>query len=393
MARKPRFGNLYKRKKKLPDGKVVELGPWWIQYYANGTKVRESSKSSRYGDAERLLRKRLQEIDRGVYAGPLVERITVAVLLDDLLADYGDNNKSLQWAQYVDGHLRPFFGQLKASAVATRHLREYIAHRRRRCISNSTINRELALLRRAFNLARQETPPKVQRAPTFPKLGEPPPRAGFFEHREYRALRAELPQPLKAVLTFGYYSGCRKGEILSLGCNQVDLFARLVRLEPGTTKNDEGRSLPLWGELLETVRMQLEIRNQRWPDCPWLFFRHGRRIKSLKNAWDEACKRAGLWNEETGKPSRLFHDLRRTGVRNLVRAGVPERVAMLISGHKTRSVFDRYDIVDERDVHEAGAKMERYMSRVEKEDDGHTLGTPSGDLESSRGDEYRNLLN
>ena len=103
MARKPRFGTLYKRTKTLPDGKVVELGPWWIQYYANGRKVRESSKSSRYGDAERLLRKRLQEIDRGIYAGPLVARTTVADLLDALLRDYRENNKSLEWAHMSMG--------------------------------------------------------------------------------------------------------------------------------------------------------------------------------------------------------------------------------------------------------------------------------------------------
>ena len=116
--------------------------------------------------------------------------------------------------------------------------------------------------------------------------------------------------------------------------------------------------------------MQLEIRNQRWPDCPWLFFRAGgKQIKSIKDAWHESCQRAGLWNEETGKPTRLFHDLRRTGVRNLVRAGVPERVAMQISGHKTRSVFDRYNIVSLADIHDAGAKLERYMREVEKERD------------------------
>ena len=225
------------------------------------------------------------------------------------------------------------------------------------------------MLRCAFNLAREQTPPRVGRTPNFPKLSEPSPRAGFFEHEEYLALRAELPDDLRPVLISGYYSGCCKGKILSIGCNQVDLLARLVRLEPATTKNDEARSLPLWGELLETVRMQLEIRTRCWPQCPWLFFRHGQRIKSMKDAWHEACKRAGLWNPDLGKngrPWRLFHDLRRTGVRNLIRAGVPERIAMEISGHKSRSMLDRYNIVTPRDIREAGYRMELYLEQQQQ---------------------------
>ena len=304
-------------------------------------------------------------METGSYVRP--HRITVADLLDNLLYDYENNNKSIRWARYVDGHLRPFFGRIKASSLDSPRLQAYVDYRRGKGISNSTINREFTLLRRAFNLAHQETPPRVKRVPKFPKLSEPPPRAGFFEHEEYLVLRAELPDDLRPVLVFGYYSGCRRGEILSVLCNQVDLLAKVVRLEPGTTKNDEARLLPLYGELFETVKMQLEIRNQRWPDCPWLFFRPGgKQIKSIKDAWHEACQRAGLWNSDTDRPSRLFHDLRRTGVRNLVRAGVPERVAMQISGHKTRSVFDRYNIVSLADIHDAGAKLERYMREVEK---------------------------
>ena len=124
-------------------------------------------------------------------------------------------------------------------------------------------------------------------------------------------------------------------------------MARVVRLEPGTTKNDEARTIPLMGELYDMPVLQRQIRDRRWPDCPWVFFRYGKRIKNFKDAWAEACERVGLWSEETGKPTRVFHDLRRTAARNLVRAGVPEGVVMEIGGWKTRSVFDRYNIVSE----------------------------------------------
>ncbi len=119
----------------------------------------------------------------------------------------------------------------------------------------------------------------------------------------------------------------------------MDLNQCVVRLEPGETKNDEGRLIPFAGELLEMLRMQRSIRDQKWLKCPWVFFRSGKPIKTFNGAWTNACIAAELFQTENGLqiPTRLFHDLRRTGVRNLVRAGVPERVAMAISGHKTRS--------------------------------------------------------
>ena len=113
------------------------------------------------------------------------------------------------------------------------------------------------------------------------------------------------------------------------------------------------------------LKMLDERRRTLYPTWRWVFTRDGRnRIKSFRGAWDEASKRAGLWDNDTGRPTRLFHDLRRTGARNLVRAGVPERVVMEIGGWKTRSVFYRYNVVSTRDLHEAAAKLERYHSEL-----------------------------
>jgi len=166
---------------------------------------------------------------------------------------------------------------------------------------------------------------------------------------------------LRPVLTFAYYTGCRKGEILSLQWSQLDLLEQIVRLEAGTTKNDEARMIPLAPDLCEVLKMQKSIRDQKYPGCPWVFFRNGEQILDFRGGWEEACNAAGLWNEQTKKPTKLFHDLRRTGVRNLVRAGVPEAVAMRISGHKTRSVFERYNIVTESDLKSAAKRLGQYI--------------------------------
>jgi integrase len=183
-------------------------------------------------------------------------------------------------------------------------------------------------------------------------------RKGFFEHGEFLALRRELPEYLKPVLTFGYFTGAREGEVLNLKWDQIDLEARTVHLEPGTTKNDQPRTIPLSSELLETLRMQKGVRESRFPDCDYVFFKKGRKIGNFQRAWKSACTRAGV-------TAKLFHDLRRSAVRNMVRAGVPERVAMAISGHKTRSVFDRYNIVAERDLHDSARRLEKHLSDSE----------------------------
>ena len=235
----------------------------------------------------------------------------------------------------------------------------------------------MALLRRAFNLGRPQTPPKVRFVPYIPRLKEDNVRKGFLEHPEFLALRQALPEEIKPILTFAYYTGCRRGEILSLRWSQVDLARKIVRLEPGTTKNDQPRNLPLVPELYEILAMQKDIRDLKYPNCPWVFVRSGRFIRDFRGSWEIACKAAGLV-DANGKPSRIFHDLRRTGVRDLVRASVPERVAMLISGHKTRSVFERYNVVSERDLQEAARRLKRYIEELKATQGPPALGAPKG---------------
>ena len=147
----------------------------------------------------------------------------------------------------------------------------------------------------------------------------------------------------------------RRGELLSLTWEQVDLREQRIVLDPGTTKNDRGRVIYMPEELWRTLREQKDGRDLEYPDCPWVFHREGEPIRYFRRAWISACKQVGL-------EGALFHDLRRTGVRNLIRAGVPERVAMEISGHRTRSIFDRYNIVSEDDLREAARKQEKHLA-------------------------------
>ncbi len=289
------------------------------------------------------------------------DKTTIGELLDNLHRDYKVNGKSHEWVDgVVTRHLRPYFGSFQTSKLRFAIVQSYIERRQTAGAMNATINREVALLRRAFNLVHEPLPP-------FPsKLKENNVRKGFFEHEDYIALLKTLPEELRPVLTFAYYTGCRKGEILSLQWSQVDLLEQVVRLEVGTTKNDDARMIPLAPDLYEVLKMQRAIRNQRYPTCPWVFFREGEQIRDFRGGWEEACEASKLWDETAKKPTKLFHDLRRTGVRNLVRAGVSESVAMRISGHKTRSVFERYNIVTETDLKNAAQRLGKYIQEKTK---------------------------
>jgi integrase len=294
------------------------------------------------------------------------QRTLMRELFTDLLTDYSVNNKGLKWAeQKVNLHLQDAFGKLQVRRLTTTAIQDYILKRQQAGAANATINRELALLKRSLNLGRKHSPPKVGRVPHVPMLEENNVRKGFFEHDEFLRLRETIPSEYRPVLTFAYYTGCRRGEIFSLRWNQVDLKDGIVRLDPGTTKNDEPRVIPMTAEVRAALVTQKALRDETYPSCQHVFFYNGDPIAGFRGSWETSCFQSGLWTGdlETGKPTRLFHDLRRTGVRNLIRAGVPERVAMAISGHKTRSVFDRYNIVSEADLREAAGKLDSYLTR------------------------------
>ena len=174
----------------------------------------------------------------------------------------------------------------------------------------------------------------------------------------------------------------RIGDVLAIQWDQVDIAEREIHLEPGTTKNDEARTLPLHGELLEVIQIQRDIHDRKHPACQRVFSHGGKPIRNLFKAWRTACVKVDLGRivcaacsgeiGESGECARcsgrtakyvglIPHDLRRTGVRNLIRAGVPRSVAMKISLHKAKSVFERYNITSQEDLREVARSLTRYL--------------------------------
>jgi len=360
-------------KSRRGTGSIYKRGDvYWIQYYRNGKPYRESSYSTKEMDARKLLKRKLGEIAVGQFVEPQAEKITLKQLTENLLNEYRVNRrKSLKRVEDSVNHLLDYFKDDKAITVTTDRINAYIAHRQEQGAANATINRELAALKRSFNLILRAR--KLHTRPYIPTLEENNIRKGFFEHGEFIAVRDKILDYLKPVVTFLYLSAWRKQEALSLQWRQVDLEARMIRLDPGTTKSKEGRVLFLDGELLEVIQSQwrkrkvAEIPGQS-PTllCPYVFHREGRRIGDFRKAWQTACKAVGL-------EGRIPHDFRRTAIRNMVRAEIPERVVMAISGHKTRSVFDRYNIVSEDDLREAARKSSEHMQRQSKASSVHPI--------------------
>lgn len=327
---------------------------YWIRYYRHGKQYAESTHSDKMEVAKRLLKAREGEISQGKLPGIYFERVLFAELLDEFLMDFRINEKkSLSRAQGCAKILREAFYGMKAMEVNTTAIRKYIEKRQSDSVSNGTINRELSAIKRAFNLGFRSSPAKVAQVPYIPMLKEHNVRKGFIEYGNYLALKEALPGYLKPVLTFAYFSGWRRGEILGLKWSNVNLTDGIVRLEPGETKNGEGRTLYMEPELWELLRVLQRFRRL---DCSFIFHLDGRKAGDFRKAWKTACTKIG-------KPDLLFHDLRRSAIRNMVRAGIPERVAMTISGHKTRNVFDRYNITSQEDLKDAAKKRHEFSER------------------------------
>jgi integrase len=340
------MGSIYRR------GKT-----YWIKYYRNGKPYRESTRSTKEPDAKRLLKRREGEISEGKLPGIYFDKVRFDELADDFLADYRINQKrSLNRAERSIGHLRKFFAGMRVIDITTPGINAYIEKRLSAGAANATINRELAALKRMLNMGAKQTPPKVNLVPYIPMLREDNTRKGFFEHGAFLALRSALPDYLKGFVTFAYKTGWRVSEIASLTWERVDLQGGIVRIEAGETKNREARTVYLDEELKEILGQQWECMRRIGKLTPYVFpNKEGTdRLKDFRGAWDKAC-------QETNLEHRLFHDFRRTAVRDMVRSGIPERVAMMISGHKTRSVFDRYNIVSDADLRLAVEKREAYQ--------------------------------
>lgn len=344
---------------------------WYAQIYdKNGKQRRVSTRTEVKQKAQGVLRTLLTDKDRGLQFVGDLKKIRYGDLRAALLQNYVERgNKSLQvtadgtetiwglkalddffdYAPATDG--KPEKPGLPVIRMTTDAAREFAKRRLKEGAANGTVNGSLALLRRMLSLAHEDG--KIQVKPKIHLLKAGAPRKGFLPRAQFESLLSHIPTNLKPLITFLYYCGVRLGEARQIEWSQVNLGEALIRLEGEQTKNSEPRTVPLPDvlvKLLEPLPREGAVFD----------------ATNLRKAWHKACVAAGLGTSTKveGKQDPrynglIIHDLRRSAIKNLMKAGVSEKVAMSISGHKTRDVFDRYHIVDTEDVVEAMRRVQQ----------------------------------
>lgn len=357
------------------QGRVFQRGPFfWVAYYSHGKEEREVARHVRTGDkleladkkgqheAARFLKHRLGEIaaeQHGgrAFVGPQQERVTANELLDGLERDYKLRDK---WTVKVESVIKPLrarFGTWRTVDLTSEVIGKYIETLREQGYSNATVNRRTQVLGQAFKVAIRNK--LLSQQPFIPRLSEVGnERQGFFETADFEAVCAKLPEYLRDFCRFGFVTGWRKGSIESLRWSDVGEDVIYLRAENSKTRKPE--TIPVDGELRDIIErrrataiLKSDESGPRFAE--YVFHREGEPVGDFRKAWETACKNANLSH-------RLFHDLRRTASRNMIAAGVPQAVAMKITGHRTDSMFRRYAIVNEEQKREALAKTQKYLA-------------------------------
>jgi integrase len=292
--------------------------------------------------ARRILAQHMLAIIEGELLAPKRHKVSFDEAADAFLDYSRSRKKSFRRDVQLVAHLKVFFGDCPLETLTLDRVEKYIVSRRSekqqagREIKGATLNREITCLKtivRRAVLNRQ-----LDRNPLEGiKLFKEHSRSRTLTSDEYERLLSKCSGHLRPIVQLAYVTAMRKGEILGLRWNQVDLQNKVIVLEAADTKTQEKREIPLDEGLLDLLK-----RVPRFLGSHYVFTQKGKPIGNIRKGFFGACERAGI------KDFR-FHDLRHCAVTNLRKAGVPDNVIMSISGHKTHAVFKRYDRVDRDD--------------------------------------------
>jgi integrase len=338
---------------------------WWISYRLGGQRYAESAKSTKKVVAIDLLKKRLGQIGQGHAVRPQEETTTVADLLALVLDDYAVKKRASRTT--VGGHVKAWTAALGTEKAPTMTYARLLAvvkqWQAEGTVTDTTINRRLAFLQRAYRLAvRTEL---LAHVPAFPHLGEHNVRQITWERAEYLAVRAALPDDdLRDLLDWLFLTGMRIGQTLKLMWSAYNRQRGELRSPASDVKTRTEEVIPITGTPLAPIIERRWAARKQHPECVYVFHRRGKRIASFRRSFKSACLAVGI---TPGRAGKTLHDFRRTGVANLIDSGCDERTAMLISGHKTASMLARYNIRRREAVRRALQQVGDYLARMPAE--------------------------
>jgi len=383
-------------RKRKGEGSLFQHNGYWFYSYGYsvdgehrkkkkclGPIEKFKTKSAAWMEAKRFRDRFITDVHSGKVVSSHVDNVTCGELLTQYIAHLKAQKKPAAYVieRCVEANIRPFFGSKKVARLETKDFERY-RETRTEVVSNATVDHDFTYLKSALLLEYKKTPSRVAKVPHIPKSGEDNVRQGFLEFNGYEKVLAQLPLSLKSAFVVAYHIGNRKGALLEVKWPQVDFRNRVIRFIRMQNRKPVPAAAPIYGDMEEWLRRQKEFRDEHFPACEFVFFWYpvdceidptfkkghgGRRsepgspLKSFDQSWRTAVANAGF-------PNLLFHDLRRSAVRNMVeKVGMSEKRAMEISGHKTRSCFERYHIVSLADIQESGQRMDEWMKSQRSE--------------------------
>ena len=268
----------------------------------------------------------------------------------------------------VQKRLLPVFGDKLITTITPGMIEQYRAMRRTEqgydgtTVKIATINRDLALLKHLFSYALREN--WLERNPvSLVRLEkENNARDRVLSAEEFELLQKHSSPHLQAINLIAYQTGMRRGEILNLTWDRVDLKEGLIRLKAEDTKTDDARCVPLTADLTAQLK---DLYKVRYLHEPHVFLVKGKSVHSTKTAFNAACRRAKIEGFH-------FHDFRHTAVTNMRRAGIDHLTIMRITGHKTLDVFKRYNSFLESDLKAAAHRFNTYLTLAHHDENGDT---------------------
>jgi integrase len=341
------------------DGTQHKTRTWYMQYFDHGRRVRESCKTEDRHDAQRKLTARLAEIGAGRNIGNNAKGITFEAVRDAWLAQPRKNGK-IQRASGLQ-HISNFFKGWRIADINEHGIERYLKEQRNAGHADPTVRRQLTNLRAILRFANADNRFGLAAVPSFRHLmpNDSKPRRNTVTTSDFNKLLRLLPEKCRPLAMFQFCTGCRTGAALKITWDMVAADYSEIQLPGEIIKNAEDLTLPLAGKGLGTVAAYLRKSFRRAGKPIFAVGEDGAKgngREAYRYHWNRACAKLdlGKFDEKTRRYSGLRpHDLRRVAITHMIRAGVPRKVAMMISGHKTESVFERYNIVETSDMRRA----------------------------------------